>query len=150
MNALRLVRVFTNILCPVDFSTDSERALASALALARYTAGHVTLVTVVDPLLSAGASAAGADHVLDAQTQQELRQLLQRAAPGMASAVAISVRVGEPAPEILAQAEDSNSDVIVMGMRGVGGAQKLLLGSTSHDVIAKSRVPVIVVPPPGR
>jgi nucleotide-binding universal stress UspA family protein len=144
-----LVRVFTNILCPVDFSTDSERALASALTLARYTQGHVTLVTAVDPLLSAGASAAGADEALNAQTQDELSQLLQRAAPGMASAVAVSVRVGNPAAEILAQAEDSNSDVIVMGMRGVGGAQKLLLGSTSQDVIARSRVPVVVVPPPG-
>ena len=142
--------MFTNILCPVDFSADSERALAAALALARCTQGHVTLVTVVDPLLSAGASAAGADDVLNAQTQQELHQLLQRAAPGMASAIAVSVRVGEPAPEILAQAKDSNADVIVMGMRGIGGAQKLLLGSTSQDVIGKARVPVMVVPPPDR
>jgi nucleotide-binding universal stress UspA family protein len=142
--------VFTNILCPVDFSADSERALAAALALARTAGGHVTLVTVVDPLLSAGASAAGADGVLKAQTQQELRQLLGRAAPGMASAIAVSVRVGEPAPEILAQAADSNVDVIVMGMRGVGGAQKLLLGSTSQQVIAGARVPVLVVPPPDR
>ena len=117
--------MFTNILCPVDFSADSERALAAALALARCTQGHVTLVTVVDPLLSAGASAAGADDVLNAQTQQELHQLLQRAAPGMASAIAVSVRVGEPAPEILAQAKDSNADVIVMGMRGIGGAHGL-------------------------
>ena len=142
--------MFTNILCPVDFSTDSERALAAALALARSTHGHVTLVTVVDPILSAGASAAGADDVLNEQTQAELRQLLERAAPGMASAVAVSVRVGEAAKEILAQAEDSNADVIVMGMRGVGGAQKLLLGSTSQAVVARSRVPVLVVPPPER
>ena len=94
--------MFTHILCPVDFSPDSERALAAALALARVATGHVTLLTVVDPLLSAGASAAGADAVLDKQTQDELRQLLDRAAPGLASAVAVSVRVGEPAAEILA------------------------------------------------
>jgi nucleotide-binding universal stress UspA family protein len=142
--------VFTHILCPVDFSPDSERALAAALALARIATGHVTLLTVVDPLLSAGAHAAGADDVLDAQTQDELRQLLDRAAPGMASAVAVSVRVGEPAPEILAQADESNADVIVMGMRGVGGTQKLLLGSTSQDVLEAARIPVLVVPPPDR
>jgi nucleotide-binding universal stress UspA family protein len=142
--------VFSNILCPVDFSADSERALAAALALSRATHGHVTLVTVVDPLLSAGASAAGANRALDAQTQQELQQLLDRAAPGMASAVAVSVRVGEAAAEILAQARDSNADVIVMGMRGVGGAQRLLLGSTSEEVVGGSTVPVLVVPPPDR
>lgn len=144
--------MFTNILCPVDFSSDSERALAVALALARAANGHVTIVTVVDPLLDAGASAAGVDDALDAQTQHELRQLLDRAAPGLAPAAvaAVSVRVGKPAREILAQASDSNADVIVMGMRGIGGAQKLLLGSTSQQVLERAGVPVLVVPPPDR
>jgi nucleotide-binding universal stress UspA family protein len=144
--------VFTNILCPVDFSEDSERAVAAALALARATGGHVTLVTVVDPLLDAGASAAGVDDALDAQTQREMRQLLDRAAPGLlpSAVAAVSVRVGKPAREILAQADDCNADVIVMGMRGIGGAQKLLLGSTSQHVLERATVPVLVVPPPDR
>jgi nucleotide-binding universal stress UspA family protein len=144
--------VFTNILCPVDFSADSERALAAALSLARATGGHVTLVTVVDPLLSAGASAAGAAEALNDQTQQELRQLLDRAAPGVmpANLPAVSVRVGDAAEEILAQAGESNADVIVMGMRGLGGAQRLLLGSTSEHVLEHAAIPVVVVPPPDR
>ena len=144
--------MFTNILCPVDFSEDSERALAAALALARATRGHVTIVTVVDPLLSAGAAAAGADQALDDQTQQELRSLLERAAPGLPapSTAAVAVRVGQPPDEIMLQAEESNADIIVMGMRGVGGAQRLMLGSTSERVLGKSTVPVLVVPPPSR
>jgi nucleotide-binding universal stress UspA family protein len=144
--------VFTNILCPVDFSVDSERALAAALALARAANGHVTILTVVDPLLSAGAEAAGANDVLDQQTQQELHQLLERAAPGMAPArmPAVTTRVGRPSAEILAQAVDCNADVIVMGTRGLGGAQKLLLGSTSQHVLERATVPVLVVPPPDR
>jgi nucleotide-binding universal stress UspA family protein len=141
-----------NILCPVDFSEDSERALAAALALARSTKGHVTIVTVVDSLLSAGAAAAGVDDALDHQTQEELRSLLERAAPGLpaSSTAAVAVRVGDPAHEILLQAEECNADVIVMGMRGVGTTHKLLLGSTSEHVLGKSTVPVLVVPPPSR
>lgn len=144
--------MFTNILCPVDFSADSERALAAALALARVADGHVTILTVVDPFLNAGAEAAGADAALDEQTQHELRQLLDRAAPGMAPSrvPAVAIRVGKPSKEILAQADECNADVIVMGMRGLGGAQKWLLGSTSQYVIGHSTVPVLVVPPPGR
>lgn len=144
--------MFTNILCPVDFSEDSERALAAALALARAAHGHVTIVTVVDPLLSAGASAAGAHEALNAQTQQELRTLLDRAAPGLPadSVPAVSIRVGSPSREILAQADEANADVIVMGMRGLGGAQKLLLGSTSQHVLEKATVPVLIVPPASR
>ena len=144
--------MFTNILCPVDFSEDSERALAAALALARSTGGHVTIVTVVDSLLSAGAAAAGADEALDNQTQQELRSLLERAAPGLpaSSTAAVAVRVGNPAKEILSQAEESNADIIVMGMHGVGRAERLLMGSTSEHVVGKATVPVLVVPPPSR
>ena len=144
--------MFTNILCPVDFSEDSERALAAALALARSTGGHVTIVTVVDPLLSAGAAAAGANAALDDQTQQELQSLLERAAPGLpaSSTAAVAVRVGTPSAEIMAQAEESNADIIVMGMRGVGGAERLLMGSTSEHVLGKATVPVLVVPPPSR
>ena len=144
--------MFTNILCPVDFSEDSERALAAALALVRSTGGHVTIVTVVDALLSAGAAAAGADEALDNQTQQELRSLLERAAPGLPppSTAAVAVRVGNPAKEILLQAEECNADIIVIGMHGVGAAHKLILGSTSEQVLHKSTVPVLVVPPPSR
>jgi len=146
--------VFTNILCPVDFSEDSERALAAALALARATDGHVTLVTVVDPLLSAGAAAAGleAHRALHEQTQRELADLLERASAGMAESrvPAVGVRTGKPADEILAQADDCNADVIVMGMRGIGGAQKLLLGSTSERVLQHACVPVLIIPPASR
>jgi nucleotide-binding universal stress UspA family protein len=62
----------------------------------------------------------------------------------------VSVRVGDAAAEILAQAAESNADVIVMGMRGLGGAQRLLLGSTSEHVLQHATVPVVVVPPPTR
>ncbi|MEZ5287216.1 MAG: universal stress protein [Vicinamibacterales bacterium] len=144
--------MFTNILCAVDFSEDSERALAAALALARVADGHVTLVTVVDPLLHAGASAAGAHGALNEQTQRELQTLLDRAAPGLAPArvPAVAIRVGAPSAEIVAQAEEANADVIVMGMRGIGGAQRLLLGSTSQHVLERATVPVLVVPPAAR
>lgn len=146
--------MFTNILCPVDFSEDSERAVAAALALARATGGHVTLVTVVDALLSAGAAAAGAeaDRMLHDQTQRELADLLERASPGLGPSrvPAVAVRTGKPAEEILAQADDCNADVIVMGMRGIGGAQRFLLGSTSQRVLQQSIIPVLIVPPPSR
>ncbi|MGE0461804.1 MAG: universal stress protein [Vicinamibacterales bacterium] len=144
--------MFTNILCPVDFSKDSERALACALSLARATAGHLTLVTVVDPLLNAGAEAAGAADTLHQQTQQELRSLLERSAAAgpLPGVPAVAVRIGNAAHEILTQAEECNADVIVMGMRGLGGAQKFLLGSTSQHVLERSAIPVLVVPPPDR
>jgi nucleotide-binding universal stress UspA family protein len=144
--------VFTQILCPVDFSPDSERAVATALALTRAAGGHLTLLTVIDPLLHAGAQAAGAEAEIGRQTQIEVSSLLERATKGhpLPSVPAVAVTVGEPAPQILAQADETNADIIVMGMRGIGGAQKLFLGSTSAQVLRDARIPVLVVPPPNR
>ena len=51
---------------------------------------------------------------------------------------------------LLYAADEANADVIVMGMRGIGGAQKLLLGSTSQHVLEKATVPVLIVPPAWR
>jgi len=41
---------------------------------------------------------------------------------------------GEPAETILRVAKERNADMIVMGSRGLGGAQGLLMGSVSHKV----------------
>ncbi len=144
--------MFTNILCPVDFSPDSERALAVALSLARSAGGHLTLLTVVDPLLQAGADAAGADAVLDRQTQAELQTLLERSSHGhpLTSMPAVAVAVGKAGQMIIAQARECNADIIVMGMRGIGGAAKLFLGSTSEHVLEHAEVPVLIVPPARR
>lgn len=144
--------MFTNILCPVDFSPDSERALAVALSLARSSEGRLTLLTVVDPLLQAGADAAGVNAELDRQTQAELQALLERSALGhpLSSIPAVAVAVGKPGQVIVDQARDINADIIVMGMRGIGGAAKMFLGSTSEHVLKQAEVPVLIVPPPNR
>ena len=49
----------TTILCPIDFSPHSERALRHALALTGAFGGHLSVVTINDPMLVAGAEAAG-------------------------------------------------------------------------------------------
>jgi len=140
--------VFTHILCPLDFSADSELALHAAMRLAGTCGARLTLVTVVDPLLKASAEAAGAGAALTAQTQQEMSALLDRmgreALP--VATPALAIRSGNAASEIVAQATDSGADVIVIGKRGLGGAERFLLGSTSRRVTELSPVPVLVVP----
>ena len=41
---------------------------------------------------------------------------------------------GDPAEEILRQAQQSEADLIVLGSRGLGGVGELFLGSVSHKV----------------
>jgi nucleotide-binding universal stress UspA family protein len=49
---------------------------------------------------------------------------------------------------ILAEADDVDANVIVLGSRGLTGLKSLLLGSVSHAVVQHSDRPVIVVPSP--
>jgi len=141
--------VFTSILCPVDFSAHSERALAYALDLAALTHGHLTIVTVVDAFLDAAANASGARDALTSQTQQEIKGLLDRVAASRKQPyerIGITVEVGEPAREILKQVAECRADLIVMGTQGLEGARRLVFGSTTEKVLRESRVPVLAVP----
>jgi nucleotide-binding universal stress UspA family protein len=143
--------VFKSILCPVDFSEHSERALGYAIELAALTGAHLTIVTAVDPFLDAASSAAGHGEALMWQTQQEMQQLLARmraAHQQMKEAPGIAVLKGDAAEEILNQIVECNADLVVMGTQGLEGAKRMMFGSTTERVLRESPVPVLAVPAP--
>ena len=55
------------------------------------------------------------------------------------------VRVGRPAREIVALAEEIGAGLIVMGSRGQGGMRRALMGSVSGSVVRHAHCPVMVV-----
>jgi nucleotide-binding universal stress UspA family protein len=56
------------------------------------------------------------------------------------------IRVGNPAREIVRRARDGGFDLVVLGTRGLNGARRLLLGSTTASVLRHARVPVLTIP----
>ncbi len=58
----------------------------------------------------------------------------------------LHVTMGEPAERILEQAAQLHASGLVMGSRGLGNVESLLLGSVSYKVMHLSRIPVLVVP----
>ena len=143
--------VFKSILCPVDFSPHSERALSYALDLAAFSGAHLTIMTVVDPLLAQASQAAGRGHALAAQTQEEIQNLLNRITTvrgRLREAPGISVVFGTAAEEILKQTAECTCDLIVMGTQGLEGARRLMFGSTTERVLRETAIPVLAVPAP--
>jgi nucleotide-binding universal stress UspA family protein len=55
------------------------------------------------------------------------------------------VAEGRPAELIIAKAREGDSDLIVLGSRETGRLERLLVGSTSEQVLASATCSVLVV-----
>lgn len=53
--------------------------------------------------------------------------------------------VGEPAAEIITTAKEISADLVVLGSRGLGRIQGLLIGSVSDRVMHLAHCPVLIV-----
>jgi len=78
------------------------------------------------------------------EVQEKLRQLESQA---HRVRVESQVLEGDPVDMILRAAEETHSDVIVMGTHGRTGLSRLLLGSVAEAVIRKAPCPVLSVKP---
>jgi nucleotide-binding universal stress UspA family protein len=143
-------RLFRTILCPVDFSDHSRQALAYAAALTSRNSGRLVVIFVEDPLLAAAAAVTYDEKAVREKGRMALRRLVERTISpyGLAiESVTLDVAVGRPHEKISWTAEHLECDLIVMGAHGWTGANRLMLGSTTHRVLRNSPVPVLAIPP---
>jgi nucleotide-binding universal stress UspA family protein len=137
-----------HVLCPVDFSDASRRALRYALAFAARTRAAVTVLYVNDPLLSSAAAAAGYDERrLNEQTMRELRRFAASAVgKGALARLHFVLASGNPAREIARHARTLGATLIAMGTHGLRGPGKFLLGSTTERTLRNAAIPVLAMP----
>ncbi|MFI5177059.1 MAG: universal stress protein [Vicinamibacterales bacterium] len=140
----------TNILCPVDLSDPSRRALAHALMLARWYESSVTVLEVVQSPVPPTPFASTPVTMLTPADRDQLTEELCRfvGAAGTAGvSVATTVAEGHVVQEILQQTRALPADLVVMGTHGRSGFERLLLGSVTERVLRKASCPVLTVPP---
>src|SRR6478735_1402739 len=90
-------RGFRWILCAVDFSPQSAKALRYAAALAKASGGRLTAIHAVDPLLTGVAGAACDRRVLEASAREDLEKFVRATVRGAAAeAIHPVVRLGPP------------------------------------------------------
>jgi nucleotide-binding universal stress UspA family protein len=144
--------LFTRILCAIDFSDTSLRALEYALSLAEDRDAHLTLMHVVEVAPAPQSDAAcdlesrslGAYVAAAAQARAEQ---LERIVPDSVRDYCVVERtlaIGKAHREILRVAGEQASDLIVLGAHGIGVAQ-LLFGSTAHQIVRRARCPVLTI-----
>jgi nucleotide-binding universal stress UspA family protein len=134
-----------HILCPVDFSEFSERALHHAMAMARWYDARLTVLHIFVNLPTLDVP----PITLNDSDRRELLTEMRRLAGQPPPDLSIDFLVRE-APDvrrdILDQAEALKADLLVIGSHGRSGFEKLLLGSVTEQVIRKATCPVMVVP----
>lgn len=127
-------------LVAVDGSEHSQRALAEALQLAAQLHTCTLHLINVQHWLSKEAAETGLAQRGLAATSAAAATLAQAGRPWC-----LHIAMGEPAECIVALATQLGCRGIVVGTRGLGSAENLLLGSVADKVIRHSPVPVLVV-----
>lgn len=127
------------ILCCVDFSEYSPRALEYAFSLAWEYHAEVALLHVLEDPRSATELERETGEVLD-----RLKALVPIKAENRATILPV-VRTGKPYQEIMQYATEAHTDLTVMGVRGRNAVDMALFGSTAHRVIQLGPSPVLVV-----
>jgi nucleotide-binding universal stress UspA family protein len=142
---------FHRILCPVDFSESSLRALAHAVSMAEEADARLTLLHVIETpsVISPEPAALEIDlarirESAVTETSRRLHELIPQQARTYCT-VETAIVQGGAHREILRQAADQRSDLIVMGGHGRGAVDMLLFGSTTHHVIRGSACPVLII-----
>jgi nucleotide-binding universal stress UspA family protein len=132
------------ILHPTDFSERSDYAFSLACALARdYSARLLVLHVAVLPAVVYGEGVALPDlENYDEKLKEKIHRLL---VSDLRIRVDQRMREGDPATEILAEAEQGDVDLIVMGTHGRTGLARLLMGSVAEQVARRSPCPVLTV-----
>jgi nucleotide-binding universal stress UspA family protein len=93
---------------------------------------------------------AAAVRELKAERRLELAKALDQVAPLFeAQGVTVSRETPEGHPaEVITTAAEADTDLVVVGARGLGGVKRLLLGSVSENVLRSARCPVLIVKRP--
>jgi nucleotide-binding universal stress UspA family protein len=140
------------ILCPIDFSEHSRRALDHAAAVARWFDSEITLLHAYSDVPVA-AYAPGAPMpppalMLPADQEQVLAAMRRFAETEIGAGIPLrfELRAGVTSLEILAVADEIRADLLVIATHGRSGFQRLILGSVTEKVLRQATCPVLSVP----
>lgn len=141
---------FKKILVGYDGSEYSQRALKKAIELARCTAGEIYIVGVIKPL-----EFGVIDYITPEELEEYEKEEISKEEKFLKEAIKIveesglkanyKVLEGDPSEEIMTYADEIQADLIIVGHRGIGGFKRLLLGSTSSELVKYANQSVLVV-----
>lgn len=141
----------STIVVGVDGSEGSRRAAEHGVAIARHWGAHVKLVTVVrtpEGWWGIGGAPPSPESLSTAlvEGQQEILREFEEHLDLEGVDYETVGELGDPVGRLLAVCEDNEADMMVIGRRGAGIAERVILGSTADRITHLATCPVLVVP----
>lgn len=138
----------TNIMIAIDGSPESLEAVRHALALIqRGLRADVALVNVQEPASLLELATQDSDAIAAAAVEAGEHLMAAGAALLDEAGVGYSMEVvlGEPSTVLVDMAEQLGAELVILGARGMGAIESVLVGSVSKAVISRCSKPVLVV-----
>jgi nucleotide-binding universal stress UspA family protein len=146
--------VFRHILIPTDGSRLARKGIRAGVRLAKALGARVTGAYVMLPsaprgyddsaIFYAGISARGWRHSFDKAARKALAVIEAEARAAKVPCDTLIVHYRQPWKGILAAAHRRKCDAIALASHGRGGLGGLILGSETQQVLARSKIPVLV------
>jgi nucleotide-binding universal stress UspA family protein len=139
------------IVTGIDGSEGSRRAAEHAVAMARHLRASLKIVTVVRTpegwwgIGGAPPSPEALSEALVEGQQQILRETEEQLDLEGVDYETVE-ELGDPVSRLIAVCEINEADILVIGRRGAGLAERVILGSTADRLTHLASCPVLVVP----
>lgn len=131
---------FQTILCPIDFSEDSEKSLTYASTMAELHKSKIFVIHVIPHVTPLSRTA-----YYDGDENEGLKELCEKFIPKDVPHEFQLIKNDEVSEGICNYAEEKKADIVVMGSHGHSKLGTLLLGSVVTEVTRKAPCPVLVV-----
>ena len=138
--------MYGNILIPTDGSPGMGPVIDHAVSLAAAHGATLHGVYVVNTAslsdLPMESSWEGLSQALHREGEKGIEAIRERVTD---VPLETAILEGAPSREIVAYAEETPCDIIVMGTHGRSGVNRILLGSVAERVVRTSSVPVLTI-----
>lgn len=143
--------MINKILVPTDFSEVANNALSYALLLAKKINAEVSILYIKNiPLVdNSYPNAIYETYIseIDEYTTKNFDKLKSKLLTESGVKYTIQSSFGFINDEIQEYVANNEIDLIILGTTGTSGLEEILIGSNAASVVAKSIVPVLVIPP---
>ncbi|MEX2624456.1 MAG: universal stress protein [Acidimicrobiia bacterium] len=139
------------IVAAVDGSEQSDRAAALAASLARTYEARLILVTVVRPpegwwgVTGEPPTPAALSEALITGQQRILAEVEKNVDFTNVDHTTVE-ELGDPTSAILALCERERADLLIVGRRGAGVVERMVIGSVADRLAHHARCPLLIVP----